>query len=98
MIEIAATVSALATFALPTANLLFADNEGRNRLIFVEHPHTSSLPNVKGEPRAAAHKRLSSSENAGSSGSPMCETAGPVSALALAAGWAFLSFFHEFYL
>src|SRR4051812_26982955 len=37
------------------------------------------LPNVRGEPRAAAHKRLSSSENAVSSGSPVCETAGPVS-------------------
>src|SRR5437868_3012723 len=50
----------------------------------------SSLPNVTDEPRAAAHKRLSSSENAASSGLGPWKIAAPVSALALATGWPLL--------
>jgi hypothetical protein len=57
------------------------------------HPRSSflSLANVTDEPRAAAWRRLSSNDNAASSGSPPFEIARPVSALALAPGSAFSS-------
>jgi len=48
-------------------------------------------PDIKGEPRAPAHKRLSSSENAASSGLGPLKIAASVSALALTAGWASFS-------
>lgn len=48
--------------------------------------------NVRGETRATIGRRFSSSDNAPSSGSPMLEFAGPVSALSLPSGWALSSF------
>jgi len=56
------------------------------------HSHFSRPANVTGETRAARGRRLSSSDNAPSSGSPTLEIAGPVSALSLPSGWALSSF------
>jgi hypothetical protein len=50
------------------------------------------LPNVKDEPRAPAGEPLSSNDKARSSALGPSEIAAPVSALALAAGWALSSF------
>src|SRR5207237_535402 len=59
---------------------------------FVLLTKISLPPNVTDEPRAAAHKRLSSSENAVQSGLGPWKIAAPISALALATGSALPGF------
>lgn len=64
----------------------------RSEIFAGEFRDVFHLPaNAKGETRAARERRFSSSENAPSSGSPMVEIAGAVSALSLMAGSALVS-------
>src|SRR5204863_125777 len=50
----------------------------------------SFLPNVKDEPRASTGEPFSSNDKARANVGRPCEIASPVSALALATGWAFV--------